>query len=113
MDGSRCGWVDHSQMIFTVLLVFAVGIADGVHVMSAHFSFRRQGDDHCDVQPTARQARHRGDNDHHHGRRSGPDHFELVPIQVFGMMSAFGRDGFFTLVLLPTLISGTRCSGSG
>jgi predicted RND superfamily exporter protein len=36
-----------SQMIaLTVLLVFAVGIADCVHVMSAYFSFRRQGEDH-------------------------------------------------------------------
>ena len=36
-----------SSMIgLTVLLIFSVGIADCVHVMSAYFSFRRQGIDH-------------------------------------------------------------------
>ena len=39
-----------SQMIaLTVMLVFAVGIADCVHVMSAYFGFRRKGDDHYDA----------------------------------------------------------------
>ena len=30
----------------TVLLIFAVGIADCVHVMNAYFSFRREGEEH-------------------------------------------------------------------
>ena len=83
-----------SQMIsLTVLLVFAVGIADCVHVMSAYFSFRRQGDDHYDALSKS------------YGKTGlaimvttittmagvlALTTSELVPIQVFGMMSAFG-----------------------
>ncbi len=99
-----------SQMIsLTVLLVFAVGIADCVHVMSAYFSFRRQGDDHYDALSNS------------YGKTGlaimvttittmagvlALTTSELVPIQVFGMMSAFGvvMAFFFTLVLLPILL---------
>ena len=99
-----------SQMIsLTVLLVFAVGIADCVHVMSAYFSFRRQGDDHYDALSKS------------YGKTGlailvttittmagvlALTTSELVPIQVFGMMSAFGvvLAFFFTLVLLPILL---------
>ncbi|MGA0202352.1 MAG: efflux RND transporter permease subunit [Pseudohongiellaceae bacterium] len=99
-----------SQMIsLTVLLVFAVGIADCVHVMSAYFSFRRQGDDHYDALSKS------------YGKTGlaimvttittmagvlALTTSELVPIQVFGVMSAFGvvMAFFFTLVLLPILL---------
>ena len=99
-----------SQMIgLTVLLVFAVGIADCVHVMSAYFSFRREGHDHYDALSKA------------YGKTGlaimvttittmagvlALTTSELVPIQVFGMMSAFGvvMAFFFTLVLLPILL---------
>ena len=99
-----------SQMIsLTVLLVFAVGIADCVHVMSAYFSFRRQGDNHYDALSKS------------YGKTGlaimvttittmagvlALTTSELVPIQVFGMMSAFGvvMAFFFTLVLLPILL---------
>ena len=99
-----------SQMIsLTVLLVFAVGIADCVHVMSAYFSFRRQGDDHYDALSKS------------YGKTGlaimvttittmagvlALTTSELVPIQVFGIMSAFGvvMAFFFTLVLLPILL---------
>ena len=99
-----------SQMIsLTVLLVFAVGIADCVHVMSAYFSFRRQGDDHYDALSKS------------YGKTGlaimvttittmagvlALTTSELVPIQVFGLMSAFGvvMAFFFTLVLLPILL---------
>ena len=99
-----------SQMIaLTVLLVFAVGIADCVHVMSAYFSFRRQGNDHYDALSKS------------YGKTGlaimvttittmagvlALTTSELVPIQVFGMMSAFGvvMAFFFTLVLLPILL---------
>ena len=99
-----------SQMIsLTVLLVFAVGIADCVHVMSAYFSFRRQGDGHYDALSKS------------YGKTGlaimvttittmagvlALTTSELVPIQVFGMMSAFGvvMAFFFTLVLLPILL---------
>ena len=108
-----------SQMIsLTVLLVFAVGIADCVHVMSAYFSFRRQGDDHYDALSKS------------YGKTGlaimvttittmagvlALTTSELVPIQVFGM-SAFGvvMAFFFTLVLLPILLDLWHpCSGSG
>lgn len=100
-----------STMIsLTVLLVFAVGIADCVHVMSAYFVYRQQGREHQDALTGA------------YGKTglaimvttittmtgvlalttSG-----LVPIRVFGAMSALGvfMAFFFTLVLLPILLS--------
>ncbi|MEC8357961.1 MAG: MMPL family transporter [Pseudomonadota bacterium] len=99
-----------SQMIsLTVLLVFAVGIADCVHVMSAYFSFRRQGDGHYDALSKS------------YGKTGlaimvttittmagvlALTTSELVPIQVFGIMSALGvvMAFFFTLFLLPILL---------
>ena len=99
-----------SQIIaLTVMLVFAVGIADCVHVMSAYFGFRRKGDDHYDALSKS------------YGKTGlailvttittmagvlALTTSELVPIQVFGMMSAFGvvLAFFFTLVLLPILL---------
>lgn len=100
-----------STMIsLTVLLVFAVGIADCVHVMSAYFVYRQQGREHDEALTGA------------YGKTglaimvttittmtgvlalttSG-----LVPIRVFGAMSALGvfMAFFFTLVLLPILLS--------
>ena len=97
-----------SQMIsLTVLLVFAVGIADCVHVMSAYFSFRRQGDDHYDALSKS------------YGKTGlaimvttittmagvlALTTSELVPIQVFGIMSAFGAVSY-THLTLPTICS--------
>ena len=99
-----------SQMIaLTVMLVFAVGIADCVHVMSAYFGFRRKNDDHYEALSKS------------YGKTGlaimvttittmagvlALTTSELVPIQVFGMMSAFGvvLAFFFTLVLLPILL---------
>lgn len=100
-----------STMIsLTCLLVFAVGIADCVHVMSAYFGFRREGKDHDDAL-------------YHAYDKTGLAIFittittmagvmaltysDLVPIRVFGVMSAFGvfMALFFTMVLLPILLS--------
>jgi predicted RND superfamily exporter protein len=99
-----------SNMIaLTVLLVFAVGIADCVHVMSAYFSFRRNGEEHYKALSLA------------YGKTglailvttittmSGVlalTTSNLAPIFVFGMMSAFGvvMALFFTIVLLPILL---------
>lgn len=100
-----------STMIsLTVLLIFAVGIADCVHVMSAYFEFRRHGHDH----------------DHSLAQAYGKTGLAiivttittmagvlalttsgLIPIRVFGAMSALGvfMAFFFTLVLLPVLLS--------
>ena len=99
-----------SQMIsLTVLLVFAVGIADCVHVMSAYFSYRRQG------------VEHYGALSKSYGKTGlailvttlttmagvlALTTSDIVPIQVFGLMSAFGvvMALFFTMVLLPILL---------
>ena len=99
-----------SQMIsLTVLLVFAVGIADCVHVMSAYFSFRREGKEHYEALSLS------------YGKTGlaimvttvttmcgvlALTTSELLPIQVFGYMSAFGvvMAFFFTMVLLPILL---------
>lgn len=99
-----------SQMIsLTVLLVFAVGIADCVHVMSAYFSFRRSGVEHYTALSKS------------YGKTGlailvttittmcgvlALTTSDLLPIQVFGLMSAFGvvMAFFFTIVLLPILL---------
>lgn len=100
-----------STMIsLTCLLIFAVGIADCVHVMSAYFAFRRAGESHDDAL-------------YHAYDQTGLAIFittittmagvlalsysDLLPIRVFGVMSAFGvfMALFFTMVLLPILLS--------
>ena len=99
-----------TMIMLTILLVFAVGIADCVHVMSAYLLNRRAG------------AAHEAALSHAYGKTglailvttlttmagvlalttSG-----LVPIRVFGAMSALGvfLAFFFTIVLLPILLS--------
>ncbi len=99
-----------SQMIsLTVLLVFAVGIADCVHVMSAYFSFRRKGEEHYKALSLS------------YGKTGlailvttittmcgvlALTTSNLQPIYVFGLMSAFGvfMALFFTIILLPILL---------
>lgn len=99
-----------SQMIsLTVLLVFAVGIADCVHVMSAYFSYRRNGEEHYHALSLS------------YGKTGlailvttittmagvlALTTSDILPIQVFGYMSAFGvvMAFFFTIVLLPILL---------
>ena len=99
-----------STMIgLTVLLIFSVGIADCVHVMSAYFSFRREGMDHYAALTKSYE-------------KVGLAIFlttlttaagilvlatsDLEPIRVFALMCAFGvvLAFFFTLVLLPILL---------
>lgn len=99
-----------SQMVaLTVLLVFAVGIADCVHVISAYFSYRRKGVEHYEALSRS------------YGKTGlailvtslttmagvlALTTSELVPIKVFGLMSAFGvvMAFFFTIILLPILL---------
>ena len=93
----------------TVLLVFAVGIADCVHVMNAYFSYRREGEAHH--RALARS----------YGRTGlallvttlttsmgvlALTTSELLPMRVFGFMSAAGvaLAFFFTIILLPILL---------
>ncbi len=98
-----------SMVALTVLLVFAVGIADCVHVMNAYFSYRREGEEH--YRAISRSF----------GRTGlailvttlttaagvlSLTVSDLVPIQVFGFMSAAGvvLAFFFTVILLPILL---------
>lgn len=99
-----------SMIGLTILLIFSVGIADCVHVMSAYFSFRRQG------------------NLHHLALEKSYEKVGLAillttlttasgilvlatsnlePIRVFAYMCAFGvvLAFFFTIVLLPILLN--------
>jgi predicted RND superfamily exporter protein len=99
-----------TMITLTVLLVFAVGIADCVHVMSAYFVYRRDGQQHQDALAKA------------YGKTGlailvttlttmagvlALTTSELIPIRVFGAMSALGvfMAFFFTMVLLPILLS--------
>ena len=99
-----------SQMIgITALLVFSVGIADCVHVMSAYFSFRRQGLAHYDALSKS------------YGKTGlallvtslttiagiiALATSDILPIQVFSLMAAMGvaLAFLFTIILLPLLL---------
>ena len=99
-----------SQMIsITALLVFSVGIADCVHVMSAYFSFRQQGLAHYDALSKS------------YGKTGlallvtslttiagiiAIATSDILPIQVFSLMAAMGvaLAFLFTIILLPLLL---------
>lgn len=99
-----------TMIVLTCLLIFACGIADCVHVMSAYFSKRREGLDHDKAVFAAYDD-------------TGLAVFvttvttmagvmalglsDLTPIRIFAVMSAGGvfMALFFTLVLLPILLS--------
>ncbi len=99
-----------STMIsLTVLLIFAVGIADCVHVMNAYFSFRRDGEEH--YRAISRSFGRTGlallvttlTTSAGVLALTGSD---LLPIRVFGFMSAAGvvLAFVFTVILLPILL---------
>ncbi|MGI9252033.1 MAG: efflux RND transporter permease subunit [Pseudohongiellaceae bacterium] len=98
-----------SMVSLTVMLVFAVGIADCVHIMSAYFSFRRSGLEHYTALSKS------------YGKTGlailvttittcagvlALTTSELVPIQVFAVMSALGvaLALVFCVLLLPILL---------
>jgi len=99
-----------TMIVLTCLLIFACGIADCVHVMSAYFGFRRNGLEHDEAVYAAYE-------------KTGLAIFittittmagvlalslsDLTPIRIFGVMSAGGvfMALFFTMVLLPILLS--------
>ncbi len=104
------GVVLTTMISLTVMLIFAVGIADCVHVMSAYFSFRREGEEHYEALSNA------------YGKTGlailvttvttmcgvmALTTSELEMIQVFGWTSAIGvlLAFFFTIVLLPILLN--------
>ncbi len=99
-----------SQMIsLTVLLVFAVGIADCVHVMSAYFSFRRNGNEHYAALSYAYEKTGLAIMVTSITTMAGVlalTSSDLIPIQVFGFMSAAGvfMAFLFTVILLPILL---------
>ena len=98
-----------TMIALTVLLIFSVGIADCVHVMSAYFSFRREGMEHYAALTKSYE-------------KVGLAIFlttlttaagilvlatsDLEPIRIFALMCAFGvvLAFFFTIVLLPILL---------
>ncbi|GJM12924.1 MAG: hypothetical protein DHS20C12_13270 [Pseudohongiella sp.] len=98
-----------TMISLTIMLIFAVGIADCVHVMSAYFTYRREGEEHY----TALS---------HAYRKTGLailvttittmcgvlalSTSDLAMIQVFGWTSAVGvfLAFFFTIILLPILL---------
>lgn len=100
-----------STMIsLTCLLVFAVGIADCVHVMSAYFAFRREGLDHEQALLNAYEKTGLAIFVTTLTTMAGVlalSYSDLLPIKVFGVMSALGvfMALVFTIVLLPILLS--------
>lgn len=103
------GVVLTTMISLTIMLIFAVGIADCVHVMSAYFTFRREGEEHYLALS------------HAYGKTGlailvttvttmcgvmALSTSDLAMIQVFGWTSAVGvfLAFFFTIVLLPILL---------
>ena len=99
-----------SSMIgLTVLLIFSVGIADCVHVMSAYFSFRRQGIEHRNALTKSYEKVGLAILLTTLTTAAGIlvlATSNLEPIRVFAYMCAFGvvLAFFFTIVLLPILL---------
>ena len=99
-----------TMLSLTVMLIFAVGIADCVHVMSAYFVFREQGEDHNSALSKAYEKTGLAILVTTITTMAGVLALvgsDLIPIQVFGYMSALGvfMALVFTVVLLPILLS--------
>lgn len=94
----------------TCMLIFAVGIADCVHVMSAYFSRRREGQAHEQALAGAYEKTGLAILVTTLTTMAGVlalTSSDLPPIQVFGLMSALGvfLALLFTMTLLPLLLS--------
>ena len=99
-----------TMLSLTVMLVFAVGIADCVHVMSAYFVFREEGKSHESALANAYEKTGLAILVTTITTMAGVlalTGSDLVPIKVFGFMSALGvfMALVFTVVLLPILLS--------
>ncbi len=99
-----------TMVTLTVMLVFAVGIADCVHVMSAYFVFRQKGEEHLPALSHAYEKTGMAILVTSLTTMAGVlalTFSDLVPIRVFGLMSALGvmLAFLFTVVLLPILLS--------
>ena len=98
-----------AMIALTVLLIFAVGIADCVHVMSAYFSFRRDGQEHYAALSHAYEKVSLAILLTTLTTAAGVSVLatsSLEPIKTFAMMSALGviLAFFFTIVLLPIFL---------
>ncbi len=98
-----------SMIALTILLIFSVGIADCVHVMSAYFSFRREGIDHYAALTKSYEKVGLAILLTTVTTASGIlvlATSNLEPIRIFALMCAFGvvLAFFFTIVLLPILL---------
>jgi uncharacterized protein len=99
-----------TMVTLTVMLVFAVGIADCVHVMSAYFVFRQKGEEHLPALSKAYEKTGLAIMVTSLTTMAGVlalTGSDLIPIRVFGLMSALGvmLAFLFTMVLLPILLS--------
>ena len=98
-----------TMIALTVLLIFAVGIADCVHVMSAYFTFRRDGIDHYKALSRAYEKVSLAILLTTMTTAAGVSVLatsSLEPIKVFAIMSAMGvvLAFLFTIFLLPILL---------
>jgi predicted RND superfamily exporter protein len=98
-----------SMIALTILLIFSVGIADCVHVMSAYFSFRREGIEHYAALTKSYEKVGLAILLTTVTTASGIlvlATSNLEPIRIFALMCAFGvvLAFFFTIVLLPILL---------
>ena len=98
-----------SMIALTILLIFSVGIADCVHVMSAYFSFRREGIEHYAALTKSYEKVGLAILLTTVTTAAGIlvlATSNLEPIRIFALMCAFGvvLAFFFTIVLLPILL---------
>jgi predicted RND superfamily exporter protein len=98
-----------TMIALTVLLIFAVGIADCVHVMSAYFTFRRDGEEHYKALSRAYEKVGLAILLTTLTTAAGVSVLatsNLEPIKVFAFMSGLGvfLAFFFTIILLPLLL---------
>ena len=98
-----------TMIALTVLLIFAVGIADCVHVMSAYFTFRRDGINHYEALSQAYEKVSLAILLTTLTTAAGVSVLatsSLEPIKVFAIMSAMGvvLAFLFTIFLLPILL---------
>ena len=103
------GYTVTTMVSLTALLVFAVGIADCVHVMSAYFNYRRSGEDHYESLSHSYKKTGLAILITTITTMSGMLALSIAgleAIRVFGLMSAFGvfLALFFTVLLLPILL---------
>lgn len=99
-----------TMLSLTVMLVFATGVADCVHVMSAYFMLRRGGHEHTVALSKAYEKTGLAILVTTLTTMAGVlalTGSDLIPIQVFGLSSALGvfMTLAFTVVLLPILLS--------